>query len=64
MAWTAIGFLFYMFVVPIGWLPALSTLVFTGIGYSVTAMAVASRSQPMATGSAPDPEMPLPVAAE
>jgi len=64
VAWTAIGFLFYMFVVPIGWLPALSTLVFTGIGYSVTAMAVASCSQPMATGSAPAPEMPLPVAAE
>ena len=62
--WTAIGFLFYMFVVPMSWLPALSTLLFSGIGYSITAMAVASRSQPMATGSAPAPAMPVAVPAE
>jgi nucleobase:cation symporter-1, NCS1 family len=64
VAWTAIGFLFYMFVVPMAWIPALSTLLFTGIGYSVTAIAVASRSEPMATGSAPALVIPLPAPAE
>jgi hypothetical protein len=42
-----------MFVVLVNWIPALATLFFTGIGYSVTALVVASRSQPMAAGSAP-----------
>ena len=64
VAWTAIGFLFYMFVVPMGWIPALSTLLFTGIGYSVTAVAVASRSQPMAAGSAPASALSLAAPAE
>src|SRR6516164_3241281 len=49
----AFGFLFYMFVVPMSWIPALTTLLFTGVGYSVTAMVVASRSRPMAMGSTP-----------
>ena len=42
------GFLLYMFVVPVGRIP---TLLSTGVGYSVTAMAVASRSHPIATES-------------
>ncbi|MBO0735502.1 MAG: cytosine permease [Alphaproteobacteria bacterium] len=53
VAWTALGFLFYMFVVPTSWIPALATLLFTGIGYSVTALVAAARSQPMAIASAP-----------
>ena len=53
VAWTALGFLFYMFVVPMSWIPALTTLLFTGIGYTMTAMVVASRSQAMAMGSTP-----------
>ena len=47
-----------------GWIPALSPMLITGIGYSLTAMAVASRSEPMARGSAPAPVMPLSVPAE
>jgi hypothetical protein len=35
------------------WIPALATALFTGIGYCVTAVAVASRSPPMAMGSTP-----------
>ena len=65
VAWTALGFLFYMFVVPMSWIPALATLLFTGIGYSVTALVVASRSRPMAMGSTPVAvPVPLPVPAE
>ena len=65
VAWTALGFLFYMFVVPMSWIPALTTLLFTGIGYSVTAMVVASRSRPMAMGSTPVAvPIPLPMPAE
>jgi len=65
VAWTALGFLFYMFVVPMSWIPALTTLLFTGIGYTMTAMMVASRSRPMAMGSTPVAvAIPLPMPAE
>jgi len=65
VAWTALGFLFYMFVVPMSCLPAFATLLFTGIGYTVTAKLAASRSRPMALGSAPaDGALPLVMAAE
>jgi len=40
-------------VVPMSWIPALTTLLFSGIGYTVTAMVMASRSRPMAMGSTP-----------
>jgi NCS1 family nucleobase:cation symporter-1 len=53
VAWTALGFLFYMFVVPATWVPTVCTILFTGIGYTVTAMLVSPRSAPMAIGSAP-----------
>ena len=42
-----------MFVVPVGWIPTLATLLSTGVGYSETAIAVASRSHPIATESPP-----------
>ena len=65
VAWTALGFLFYMFVVPMSWIPALTTLLFTGIGYTMTAVVVASRSQPMAMGSTPGTvPIPLPMPAK
>jgi nucleobase:cation symporter-1, NCS1 family len=51
--WTALGFLFYMFAVPATWIPTLCTIAFTGIGYTLTALAVAGRSRIMALGSAP-----------
>jgi NCS1 family nucleobase:cation symporter-1 len=55
VAWTVAGFLFYMFAVPPSWIPAVSTIAFTGIGYTLTALLVASRSRAMALGSAPAP---------
>jgi nucleobase:cation symporter-1, NCS1 family len=62
IAWTAIGFLFYMFAVPASWIPTLCTLVFTGIGYTVTAMVAVGRSRVMQIGSSP--AEPMPVAAD
>jgi len=54
-----------MFVVPMSWIPALTTLLFTGIGYTMTAMVVAYRSRPMAMGSTPVAvPIPLPMPAE
>jgi nucleobase:cation symporter-1, NCS1 family len=64
VAWTVIGFLFYMFVVPPTFIPTVATILFTGIGYSITAMLVASRSETMAAGSTPADPMPLAVPAE
>jgi len=64
VAWTAIGFLFYMFVAPVAFIPAFATLLLTGIGYTLTAMAVASRSRRMATGSAPAVALALAMPAE
>jgi NCS1 family nucleobase:cation symporter-1 len=48
VAWTAIGFLLYMFVIPMSWIPSLVTLLVTGIGYTATALVVAARSPAMA----------------
>jgi NCS1 nucleoside transporter family len=53
VAWTALGFLFYMFVVPLAWIPTLCTIAFTGIGYIATALLISARSQILARGSAP-----------
>ena len=56
VAWTGLGFLFYMFCVPATWIPTVCTLAFTGIGYTLTALAIGSRSRLMAMGSmAPEP---------
>ncbi len=56
--WTALGFLFYMFAVPATWIPTLCTIAFTGVGYTLTAMALAGRSPIMALGSAPAEMVP------
>jgi NCS1 family nucleobase:cation symporter-1 len=64
VAWTALGFLFYMFVVPPTDIPTLCTIAFTGVGYTLTAMVVAGRSRIMQLGSeAPEP-MTVPAAAD
>lgn len=55
VAWTALGFLFYMFAVPATWIPTVTTIAFTGVGYIATALLVAGRSPAMALGSAPAP---------
>jgi NCS1 family nucleobase:cation symporter-1 len=62
VVWTVLGFLFYMFAVPATWIPTVVTIAFTGIGYTLTAMAVVGRSKIMALGSVPSDT--LPVAAE
>lgn len=58
VVWTALGFLFYMFAVPPTWIPTLCTIAFTGIGYTLTALALTSRSRVMALGSAPAEMVP------
>ena len=62
VVWTALGFLFYMFVVPPTYIPCLCTIAFTGIGYTLTAMIVANRSRIMQLGSSP--AEPVAVAAD
>src|SRR5215469_3365447 len=62
VAWTALGFLFYMFCVPATWIPSLCTIVFSGVGYTLTAWAVAGRSRTMQLGS--EVAEPMPLAAE
>ena len=64
VAWTVLGFLFYMFAVPATWIPTVSTIVFTGVGYTVTALLVAGRSRAMALGRAPADAVPAVVPAE
>jgi len=58
VAWTVLGFFFYMFAVPVTWIPTVSTIAFTGIGYSLTALVVAGRSRTMALGNAPADAVP------
>jgi hypothetical protein len=60
VVWTVLGFLFYMFAVPATWIPTVVTIAFTGIGYTLTAMAVAGRSKIMALGGAPSDALPVP----
>ena len=68
IGWTALGFLFYMFVVPPAWIPTVCTIAFTGVGYTLTAIAVGGRSRIMALGNAPAGALaepiPVPAAAE
>ncbi|MBV9964217.1 MAG: cytosine permease [Alphaproteobacteria bacterium] len=58
VAWTALGFLFYMFAVPPSWVPTLCTIGFTGIGYTLTVLALTARSPKMARGAAPAEILP------
>jgi len=58
VAWTGLGFLFYMFAVPPTWIPTVCTVLFTGIGYTLTALAISGRSRAMQFGS--EPAVPVP----
>jgi NCS1 nucleoside transporter family len=60
VVWTVLGFFFYMFAVPATWIPTVVTIAFTGIGYTLTAMAVARRSKIMALAGAPSNALPVP----
>jgi nucleobase:cation symporter-1, NCS1 family len=60
VVWTVLGFLFYMFAVPATWIPTVVTIAFSGIGYTLTAMAVAGRSKIMAMGSVSSDVLPVP----
>jgi nucleobase:cation symporter-1, NCS1 family len=53
VAWTVLGFLFYMFVVPAAWIPTVCTIAFTGIGYTLTVLLVSGRSQILQLASEP-----------
>jgi len=64
MAWTALGFLFYMFCVPATWIPTVCTILFSGVGYTLTAMAISSRSRIMQIGSSPAEPALMPAAAD
>jgi nucleobase:cation symporter-1, NCS1 family len=64
IAWTAIGFLFYMFVVPPTWIPTLCTLLFSGVGYTLTALVVSGHSRIMQLGSSPADPVAIPMAAD
>jgi NCS1 family nucleobase:cation symporter-1 len=60
VVWTIFGFLFYMFAVPATWIPTVVTILFTGIGYTLTALVVGGRSRIMALGSSPTDALPAP----
>jgi NCS1 nucleoside transporter family len=64
IAWTALGFLFYMFVVPPTYIPTVCTILFSGIGYTLTALAISGRSRAMQLGSEPPVPIAMPAAAE
>ena len=64
VAWTVLGFLFYMFCVPATWIPSLCTIAFTGVGYTLTAIVVAGRSRIMQLGSEPATPVAVPAAAD
>src|SRR5215469_12755842 len=64
VAWTGLGFLFYMFCVPATWIPSLCTIVFSGVGYTLTAMAISGRSKIMQLGSEPAMPAAIPAAAD
>jgi nucleobase:cation symporter-1, NCS1 family len=64
VAWTVLGFLFYMFCVPATYIPTLCTIAFTGIGYTLTAMAISGRSRVMQLGSEPAEPAAIPAAAD
>ncbi|HTZ36573.1 MAG TPA: cytosine permease [Stellaceae bacterium] len=64
VAWTVLGFLFYMFAVPPTWIPTVCTIVFTGVGYTLTAMAISGRSRIMQLGSEPAETAAVLVAAD
>ena len=64
VAWTALGFLFYMFCVPATWIPTVCTILFSGVGYTLTALAISGRSRIMQLASEPAEPMAVAVAAD
>jgi len=64
IAWTAVGFLFYMFAVPATFVPTVCTIAFTGIGYTLTMLALSGRSRLLQVASETAEPSALPVAAE
>src|SRR5580698_7626180 len=58
VAWTVLGFLFYMFCVPATYIPTLCTIAFSGVGYTLTVLAISGRSRIMQLGSETDEPMP------
>jgi nucleobase:cation symporter-1, NCS1 family len=53
VAWTILGFLIYMFVIPQAWLQTLCTLLITAAGYTLTTRFAVIRSTIMARASRP-----------
>ena len=53
VAWTVLGFLAYMFVIPAEWIRVLITVVTTGAGYWATMILLAPRFEPLARASHP-----------
>lgn len=64
VAWTALGFLFYMFCVPATWIPTVCTIAFSGVGYTLTALAISGRSRIMQLASEPVEPVAVPAAAD
>jgi NCS1 family nucleobase:cation symporter-1 len=46
VAWTVIGVLVYSFLVPAAWLPAVATLLASGLGYLLTARLLGLKAPP------------------
>jgi hypothetical protein len=53
-----------MFVVPPTYIPTVCTILFSGIGYTLTALAISGRSRAMQLGSEPPVPIAMPAAAE
>jgi NCS1 nucleoside transporter family len=53
VAWTLLGFLVYMFVIPKEWIQVLVTVTVTGAGYWATVKLLAPRLKPLAVASHP-----------
>jgi len=64
VAWTVLGFLFYMFCVPATYIPTVCTILFSGVGYTLTVMAISGRSRIMQLGCEPAEPVPIAVAAD
>jgi nucleobase:cation symporter-1, NCS1 family len=56
VAWTALGFLAYMFVIPAEWIRVLVTLVATGAGYWATIELLSPRISQIARAARPGPQ--------
>lgn len=64
IGWTVAGFLFYMFAVPPTWIPTVCTIAFTGIGYTLTMMALSGRSRLLQAASEAAELAPVSAAAD